>query len=451
MAKGRYRAEKVQDVSMEQLLSALESPRAVLSVDVAKKAMVGGFSTAEGKMVKVVRWCHPEQTPIMMGGIERLRAAGRQVDVVLEPTGTYGESLRFQSERAGASVFRVGAMRSHLASQVLDGVASWHDAKSVYVLEHLHRQGLSEPWPADAPERRAGRALVNLRELYAKPLQEHQGRLEAVLAAFWPELGELAGIGSKSVLALLAKYGGPGSVAANAEEAAAMLVRSGRGFVGVDKAWAIVESAARTQGVPMVPEEVCYLHALADELLRLEGKVGQAQDVLRERLSEHASVRNMAPVVGWVTAAVLVAIGCDPAAFASVRQYVKTLGLNLRVRSSGKHEGKLKLSKRGNATARRYLYLAALKLIRSDKVVWAWHVKHRGDEGQRLKSVVAVMRKLAKALWHVARGSPFDATKLFDVRRLDLNVAPPKPSGRRSGLPRGILAAAKSPTSCAQA
>jgi hypothetical protein len=38
----------------------------------------------------------------------------------------------------------------------------------------------------------------------------------------------------------------------------------------------------------------------------------------------------------------------------------------------------------------------------------------------KIKAVVALMRKLARALWHVARGKSFDAAKLFDTRRLQL-------------------------------
>jgi hypothetical protein len=36
---------------------------------------------------------------------------------------------------------------------------------------------------------------------------------------------------------------------------------------------------------------------------------------------------------------------------------------------------------------------------------------------QSLKAVVALMRKLARALWHVGRGALFDPSKLFDTRR----------------------------------
>jgi hypothetical protein len=32
-----------------------------------------------------------------------------------------------------------------------------------------------------------------------------------------------------------------------------------------------------------------------------------------------------------------------------------------------------------------------------------------------MKTVIALMRKLAKAVWHVGRGEAFDATKLFSL------------------------------------
>jgi hypothetical protein len=37
-----------------------------------------------------------------------------------------------------------------------------------------------------------------------------------------------------------------------------------------------------------------------------------------------------------------------------------------------------------------------------------------------MKAIIAIMRKLVTALWHVARGKTFDTRKLFNVERLGL-------------------------------
>ena len=45
------------------------------------------------------------------------------------------------------------------------------------------------------------------------------------------------------------------------------------------------------------------------------------------------------------------------------------------------------------------------------------------DGKAKIKAVVAVMRKLSMALWHVAHGATFDSARLFDTRRLELGEA----------------------------
>jgi transposase len=115
--------------------------------------------------------------------------------------------------------------------------------------------------------------------------------------------------------------------------------------------------------------------------------------------------------VGMVTTAILIGLHLDPRHFGCARSYLKALGLNLKEKSSGQDHGKLKLTKRGSALARKYLYFAALRLINSDPVISAWY-QNKVDPRAKLKTVIALMRKLAKALWHVARGQRFDARKL---------------------------------------
>jgi hypothetical protein len=71
--------------------------------------------------------------------------------------------------------------------------------------------------------------------------------------------------------------------------------------------------------------------------------------------------------------------------------------------------------------ARRWLFLAALRWMRSDPTARAWYnrkVQHNG--GTKLKAVIALMRKLLAALYYIARGADYDASKLFDTKRLQL-------------------------------
>jgi transposase len=88
--------------------------------------------------------------------------------------------------------------------------------------------------------------------------------------------------------------------------------------------------------------------------------------------------------------------------------------LNLKEKSSGRLKGQLKITKRGSSIARKYFYLAALRLIQNDPLVKQWYDEKK-DPKAKMKTVIALMRKLAKAVWHVGRGEAFDASKLFSL------------------------------------
>ena len=75
----------------------------------------------------------------------------------------------------------------------------------------------------------------------------------------------------------------------------------------------------------------------------------------------------------------------------------------------GRWQGKLKISKRGSATVRRWLYLAALRWV-SQEPVRSWYVRQKAARrGEGKPAVIGVMRKLALALYRVGgRHEKFD-------------------------------------------
>jgi transposase len=140
---------------------------------------------------------------------------------------------------------------------------------------------------------------------------------------------------------------------------------------------------------------------------------------IERRVAASAVPARLGSVVGQVSAAVLVAALGDPSEYPDAASYTKAIGLNLKERSSGKHKGQLKITKRGPAVARFYLYFAALRLIARDPEVHHWYARKVARPGAlKGKTVVELMRKLARALWHVARGATFEAKRLFAAEPL---------------------------------
>ena len=117
---------------------------------------------------------------------------------------------------------------------------------------------------------------------------------------------------------------------------------------------------------------------------------------------------------GWATACVLWVYLGNPADYHCAQAYRKAMGLNLKERSSGRYQGQLKITKRGPGAVRRWLYFAAMRLVKKPDVVQWYEVKkdRRPKGGKR--ALIAVMRKLALGLHAVGVSEePFDARRLF--------------------------------------
>lgn len=395
----------------------------VVGIDVAKEAMVAAVMNDEELVLKTVRWSHPLETDQLFAFVEKLRNNALDVSFALEPSGVYGDALRWQLHGVGFEVFRVSPKKSHDMSEIYDGVPSSHDGKSAAIVALLHHRGAGDPWPPEPERKRELTAALRLVEVFGKQFHQNCNRLEALTARHWPELTSMLDLRRATTLELLAAYGGPAAVARKSAEARALMKKVGKA-VKAEKIEAVLADAARSKGVPLCGEEGRLIRSLAAEARRNQLELRQAQRRIEELSSREGATRELAPVVGRTTAAVLVAGVGDPREIESPQALVKAAGLNLRERSSGKHKGGLHITKRGSGQARMYLWMAALRLIQRDPVAKAWYAKKVQRQGGQAKpkAVVAVMRKLMSALWYVARGEPFDSKKLFDVRRLGLAV-----------------------------
>ena len=268
------------------------------------------------------------------------------------------------------------------------------------------------------------RALASEHAWFDGLCRQLRGMMEGILARHWPELTGILKPRAKVFWQLLEETGGPKRVRDEPEWVAALMRRSGRDFLLPAKITAVI-SSAETLGMPMLPEESSRLSRLAAEYRRASNE----REGLAAQLAVMVSAVTTAGLVellGPAAVAHLIALNLDPLDFAHPKAFVKALGLGLKEKSSGSVQGRLRITKRGSPRARWLMVMAALRLIARDPVVRAWHFKKRERDGHKerlhngLISATAVARKLAQAAWHVARGQDFDASKLFDVSRLDV-------------------------------
>jgi transposase len=85
--------------------------------------------------------------------------------------------------------------------------------------------------------------------------------------------------------------------------------------------------------------------------------------------------------------------------FARSDSFVAFIGLDIRVRESGKKVGKACISKRGDPEARRLFFLAARAASRQTGPFRELYLRHQSHGLSKTAATVAVARKLARTMW----------------------------------------------------
>jgi transposase len=414
MKSKAYRATPVKQLDVGPLSRAHAGQALTVGLDIGKYRLLAVARWPDGQFERPWLVQNPDQLPDLLTRLRQLAAAHR-LTVALEPSGTYGDPVRQSLTDAALAVQRVSPKAAHDYAEVFDGVPSQHDGKDAAVVAELAALGKGSPWPYRVPEVWEQEVaywvdwLDAQRQLYGIWL----GRLEGLLARHWPELTRLLKVPSATVLRLLAHYGGPAALAADAA-AAARLGRWGKAFLRADKVAQVLASARTTQGVRVGAVAQRRLQEYAQQAWAARREMRRSLRQLRAWARDQAVLQAQGRVVGLPTACVLWASLGDPRQYASGPAYRKAMGLNLVEHSSGTYQGQLRISKRGQPQVRRWLYLAVLRLIRQAGVRdWYRAQQQRGPRATK-KALVAVMRKVALALYRVAvAGVAFEPRRLF--------------------------------------
>lgn len=414
MRKRAYRSTEVKSVIVTDVVARLGGGPVSLGLDIGKSTIMGVVRDATGYFERPWKIRNPHEIHELVMRAKQL-SQQRTLVVAMEPTGTYGEPIRQALTDAGLAVHRVGSKASSDYQEIFDGVPSAHDGKDAAIVAELAAIGKSSPWPSRelSPQQAEMAAQVSWLDSQQDVLQLWLGRLEGLLARHWPELTNLLELNSGTLLRLLAHYGAPSALVAD-PQASGRLARWGGHLLRPQKIAAVLESARTTTGVRMQPPTIVVLGCCAEQALAARSEIREAKKKLASLSKQDPVIESMAEVVGTTTACVLrVTLGA-PQDYHCGEAYRKALGLNLKERSSGKHQGKLKITKRGSSLARRWLFFAALRTIQKAPVRRWYEAKKRKDQDRGIGAVVGVMRKLALAVYAVAaRGEKFSVDRLF--------------------------------------
>ena len=418
-----YRSVKIQQIQVAEVLAKLKGkPQLIAGIDISKAKINVACVSTDGEVLCQFYASQAEELPDFFALCRQFYDHGVEVKLAMEPTGVYGDVLRHQAYARSLTVLRVSAKKVFDSKELFDSVASQHDAKDAVVIGKLAAQGLGSEWKPESSLRREARSLIATRDLHFDVHQGHIGRLEAVVQRHFPELSAILEVyRSRKVVLLLATFGSPAAIAAHESEARALL----GGSIKREKVEAIMAAAKTSRGVSMTEGERSFVRALTADLRRTQSELLHIDEAIGAWLAQSPSLQPLVSMLGAATTCALFSELGNPADYGSAHAFRKACGLNLRERSSGTYKGNLHITKRGPSRVRQYLHLAALRAVSRNPIVKAWyHTRGAYIRGQKTSALTAVTCKLALAVWHVAQGAPFDAAKLFDVRRLKLDALP---------------------------
>ncbi len=426
MGKRRaYRSTAVKKVVLEKLLESVPAGDVHLGMDIGKGEVLTVVRWSDGTFERPWKAKNPTEISELVALLQVL-AKDRAVTVAMESTGTYGDALRQALSDAGLTVHRVSGKAAHDYAEIFDGVPSKHDGKDAAVVAELSAFGKSWPWACSPRKGKDAQMAYWVDWLDAQQSIEMLwlGRLEGLLARHWPELTSLLKLNSATLLQMLAHYGGPKKVKADVK-VGSRLAGWGGHLLKRKKIDAVLESAASTIGVRQNGQDIKRIHQYATMALAAYRETQEAGRMLKKLVKDNEVIQRQGKAVGVVTASVLwVALG-DPNNYHCPDAYRKAMGLNLKERSSGKHKGELKITKRGPSIVRRWLYFAAMRLSQDPDVRRWYEAKKAKDKDRGTGALIAIARKLALALYSVGvYGDPFEAWRLFPGRSLPRKARP---------------------------
>jgi transposase len=403
-----YQATSVKSVSIAQLVCNRTGSRCDIGLD-----------TSKSDIMVVVRWSYgaferPWRVELsdLSVLVHKLKELGDACEMVIamEPTGTYADPVRQALHDAGLKVYRVSPKASHDYAEILDGVPSQHDGKDAACVAELSAMKKRQEWKWDVSAQDL-RYEIDWMDAHQQMLTRWLGRLEGLLGRLWPELTGLLPLSSVTLLKMLEHYGSPQAMGADPEVEVRLKVWSS-GQLTAEKVSELVQSAARTIGVRSQSTDVMQVQRYARTALENRREVIRSKRLLKELTKGNEVIERQAKVAGHGTATVVWAHLRDPQRYHCAAAYRKAMGLNLKERSSGRWQGHIKITKRGPSQIRRWLYFAALRWCQDPWIRPWYEAKKKRGEGYAKRTLIALMRKLSLALYHVGRGESFDVRRL---------------------------------------
>ena len=248
------------------------------------------------------------------------------------------------------------------------------------------------------------RDLSRQRESLVDEMTAVKIEIKRLLNITFPELEHMVGIFTKSILKLLQQY--PSAFAlrdADLGQLSRMLIADSYGRKREAFAAELIKAAHSSISSKSPAKEMILKQKIA-LLLHLEDALQEITSMLiemsRKLMEEDINIMTSIRGIGDKTAAnFLVEMGGDINQFERSGKIIAMAGLDPAVYQSGKHEGRGRITKRGNRHLRRVIWMMTTRVIHYSDVFKAYYLKRRKEGLPYKMAVLATAHKLIRVVY----------------------------------------------------
>jgi transposase len=260
------------------------------------------------------------------------------------------------------------------------------------------------------------RDLSRQREGLVDQMSSTKTEIKRLLTMTFPELEQIVGVFSKSMLRLLCQYPSAASIKqARRSKIAKILIPGSYGKqtdASVDR---IVKAAQGSVGTSSTTKEI-ILRQKASLLIQLEQHLQELTDILielcQEKMQGDMDILTSMKGIGEKSAMnFLIEVGGEIKQFENHKKVIAMAGLDPALYQSGKIDRKGKISKRGNRHLRRVIWQMTTRVIQFNERFRQYYLKRTQDGLPYKKAVLATAHKLIRVMFAMLKNKT-----LFDPR-----------------------------------
>jgi transposase len=259
------------------------------------------------------------------------------------------------------------------------------------------------------------RALVQHRDRLRQDWGDRLRQLHRLVDLTFPELTKHITLDSDLALALLKQYPDAKAFAAAEISTMAKICYDGRHCVGEARAAKLIEAAQQSVGQHHGPVYALQARHLCEDLVMSRARVAAIDKEIEQKLKQHqvGMLLTSIPGVAVQTAARIIAFAGDPARFKSANAFAAYIGIVPGLRQSGKKTGRqASISPFGHAGLRHALWMPVICAIKNNPWLKSFYDRLRAAGKPAKVALIAAMRKLAHAIYSVAKNR-----KKFEIKQ----------------------------------